>query len=152
MNIQFQGLTLYRSASQEKITQLIQADPESFGMSIQCGQRQLGPNHEIIQLSGKDNYALFESLYSVTIPEELKSQPLEESMQKIESEPQYAGLKGQLEAFDAASGPQHGFDFTPLLNITTKVFEYLGFCLGKGADAEGNPVKIVDLDQAPPSA
>lgn len=107
----------------------------------------------MLDINGKDGFALLESYYGFSLPEDLKAQSMDQAFEAIESNPQYAPLKKQIEDFENANRSPNGggfLDFTPLIALSTKVYEYLGFCLGKGADAEGNPVKFVDLDKQTP--
>jgi hypothetical protein len=144
----FSGVTLYESKSDERLRQHIQANEETLGLSIQCGQRQTGPTHQLLDITGKDRYAFMENLYGITFPESMKNQPFEAGMQTLESDPALSAIKDKMEAYDrAGSSSSSMFDIGPALTLTTQFFQYLGYCLGKGQDAEGNPVKVVNLDE-----
>ncbi|MBY0404072.1 MAG: hypothetical protein K2X66_09250, partial [Cyanobacteria bacterium] len=128
--------------------QNVQENEETLGASMQYGQRQAGPTHQLLDLTGKDRYALMENIYGVTFPESIKAQPFEDGLKNLESDPALSPIKEKMEAYErAGSSGGYMFDFGPALSLTTQFFQYLGYCQGKGQDAEGNPVKVVNLDE-----
>jgi hypothetical protein len=143
--VKFGGVNLYRTKNIEKMGQIIEANriPE---MCVQLGRRQLGPTHELVELTGKDIFTFYEKTMDIEFPDTLKALPAEEAFTQLETNPELAPIRGKMDQFHEAMSTGEMFDIAPALTMTTAFFEYLGFCQGKGQTADGTPVNVINLD------
>jgi hypothetical protein len=143
--VKFSGINLYRSANQDKMAQAI-TEKNIPPMCVQLGQRQLGPTHELVELTGQDIFKFYEQTMGIQFPETMKALPLEAAFEQLETNPEFAPLRNKMDQFQDAMSTGGMFDLAPALTMTTAFFEYLGYCKGKGQTADGTPVNVINLD------
>lgn len=145
--VKFSGINLYRTANQDKMAQAI-TEKNIPSMCVQLGQRQLGPTHELVELTGQDIFKFYEQTMDIQFPETLKALPPEEAFDKLTTsdENELRSIREKMDRFQESMSSRGMFDLAPALTMTTAFFEYLGYCKGKGQTADGTPVNVINLD------
>ena len=142
--MRFGGVTILQSADKRKLKPAAEAQGLYNPISEGLGYRPAGPIHEFVGVSGKDVYAVFESMYKLTVPDEIKALPPEEGFEKLMEDEQ---IVKQVDDYGIAmSRGDMFFDIGSALTIPTAYFQYLGYCQGKGTTADGTPVQVINLD------
>ncbi len=144
--MRFGGVTILQSADKRKLKPAAEAqglyNPISKGLGYRLseglGYRPAGPIHEFVGVSGKDVYAVFESMYKLTVPDEIKALPPEEGFEKLMEDEQIVKQVDDYGIAMSSSGD--------MFDIATTYFQYLGYCQGKGTTADGTPVQVINLD------
>jgi hypothetical protein len=144
--MRFGGVTILQSADISKLKPAAEAQGLDNPISEGFGYRPAGPIHEFVGVSGKDVYAVFESMYKITVPDEIKALPPEEGFEKLETDKQYRQIVKQVDDYEIAMSRGDMFGIGSPLTIPTAYFQYLGYCQGKGTTADGTPVQVINLD------
>jgi hypothetical protein len=144
--VKFGGINLYRTNNQKNMQKLLN-ETDLSGLSVSMGQRQLGPTHELVELTGRDVLNFYElTMDGIVFPETLKALPPEEAFEQLETNPEFAPLRNKMDQFQDAMSTGGMFDLAPALAMTTALFEYLGYCTGRGKTADNTPVNVINLD------
>ncbi len=143
--MRFGGVILYRTQNQKTMSNAIE-QKNILPMSIELGQRQLGPTHELVDLTGQDIFKFYEQTMGIQFPDTLKALPPEEAFEKLETSEDLAPLRDKMDQFGDAMSSGGMFDIGSALTMSTAFFQYLGYCQGKGTTADGTPVQVINLD------